>query len=59
MSLVDATLRVARDGAIWDEPHWLEMSSLEDSPTRYRIVDIQDGTGLPRPFMVYVLPDRT
>jgi hypothetical protein len=55
---IDATLMVARDGSIWHEQHWMVPMSLEGPMPQLRTVEIKDGTHEPRPFMVYVLPDR-
>ena len=56
--MIDATLMVARDGAIWEVPHWMEASRLDEPRKGLRIVGIADGTDEARPPIVFVIPDR-
>lgn len=54
----ESILFIARDGASWTEKQTVSMTSLEGPPPEERIISIQDGSDLPRPWLVYVLPDR-
>lgn len=58
MSRIPQTTYIDREGAVWDEPHWLEKQGLEDPLPTYYTIEIKDGTGQPRPWVVYVIPDR-
>jgi hypothetical protein len=58
MSVIDATLRVAPNGATWIEAHWIEHASLDDPLPTYRIVEIADGAGCIPPLIVNIEPDR-
>lgn len=54
----EAILFIASDGAIWTEKQTVTKLSLDDPTPHERIVAIEDGTGLPRPWLFYVLPNR-
>lgn len=56
--VIDATLYIRRDGATWEEPHWITAQNIDDPMPRYRIVEIKDGTNEPPPWAVYLLPNR-
>ena len=56
--MIDATLYVGRDGAIWEEAHWIEQTTIDSPMPKLRIVAIRDGTGQPRPLMCWVACDR-
>ena len=55
---IDVALMVAKNGEMWNEVQCMVMTSLDEPMPQYRTVEIKDGTNEPRPFMVYVLPDR-
>jgi hypothetical protein len=55
--VIDQTMYVARDGAVWHESHWMVQTSLEGPEPFYRTVEIKDGTDESKPFVVYVMPD--
>ena len=57
--MINATLKIRRDGLAWREFHWIVETKIDDPcwpPSR--IVDIQDGTDDLPPLYAFYLEDR-